>query len=133
MILYPAIDLKDGNCVRLLRGDMEAATVFGDDPAAQARAFQDAGAEWLHVVDLDGAFAGEARNATAVEAILSATPAKVQVGGGIRTLAAIERWFRLGVERVIIGTAALTDPGLVRAAASDHPRPSRRSRSRRSG
>lgn len=119
--IYPAIDLKSGQVVRLAEGDMARATVYAEDPAAQARAFADAGAGWLHVVDLDGAFAGEARNATAVEAILAATPAKVQVGGGIRTLAAIERWFRLGVERVIIGTAALTDPGLVRAAASDYP------------
>ena len=119
--IYPAIDLKSGQVVRLAEGDMDRATVYAEDPAAQARAFADVGAGWLHVVDLDGAFAGEARNATAVEAILSATPAKVQVGGGIRTLAAIERWFRLGVERVIIGTAALTDPGLVRTAASDHP------------
>ncbi len=119
--IYPAIDLKSGQVVRLAEGDMDRATVYAEDPAAQARAFADAGAGWLHVVDLDGAFAGEARNAAAVEAILAATPAKVQVGGGIRTLAAIERWFRLGVERVIIGTAALTDPGLVRTAASDHP------------
>jgi phosphoribosylformimino-5-aminoimidazole carboxamide ribotide isomerase len=119
--IYPAIDLKAGQVVRLAEGDMARATVYAEDPAAQARLFAEAGAGWLHVVDLDGAFAGEARNAGAVEAILAATPAKVQVGGGIRTLAAIERWFRLGVERVIIGTAALTDPGLVRAAASDHP------------
>lgn len=119
--IYPAIDLKSGQVVRLAEGDMERATVYAEDPAAQARAFAEAGAGWLHVVDLDGAFAGEARNAAAVEAILAATPAKVQVGGGIRTLASIERWFRLGVQRVIIGTAALTDPGLVRAAASDHP------------
>jgi phosphoribosylformimino-5-aminoimidazole carboxamide ribotide isomerase len=119
--IYPAIDLKSGQVVRLAEGDMDRATVYAEDPAAQARAFAEAGAGWLHVVDLDGAFAGEARNAAAVEAILAATPAKVQVGGGIRTLASIERWFRLGVQRVIIGTAALTDPGLVRAAASDHP------------
>ena len=119
--IYPAIDLKSGQVVRLAEGDMDRATVYAEDPAAQARAFADTGAGWLHVVDLDGAFAGEARNAAAVEAILAATSAKVQVGGGIRTLAAIERWFRLGVERVIIGTAALTDPGLVRSAASDHP------------
>lgn len=119
--IYPAIDLKSGQVVRLAEGDMDRATVYAEDPAAQARAFADAGAGWLHVVDLDGAFAGEARNAAAVEAILAATPAKVQVGGGIRTLAAIERWFRLGVERVIIGTAALTDPGLVRTAATDYP------------
>ena len=119
--IYPAIDLKSGQVVRLAEGDMDRATVYAEDPAAQARTFADAGAGWLHVVDLDGAFAGEARNAAAVEAILSGTPAKVQVGGGIRTLASIERWFRLGVERVVIGTAALTDPGLVRTAASDHP------------
>lgn len=119
--IYPAIDLKGGQVVRLAEGDMARATVYASDPAAQAAAFADTGAKWLHVVDLDGAFAGEARNASAVEAILSATPAKVQVGGGIRTLSAIERWFRLGVERVIIGTAALQDPGLVRAAARDHP------------
>lgn len=119
--IYPAIDLKAGQVVRLAEGNMNRATVYAQDPAAQAQAFADAGAGWLHVVDLDGAFAGEARNAHAVEAILAATPAKVQVGGGIRTLAAIERWFRLGVQRVVIGTAALTDPGLVRAAASDHP------------
>jgi phosphoribosylformimino-5-aminoimidazole carboxamide ribotide isomerase len=119
--LYPAIDLKGGEVVRLAEGDMARATVYAADPAAQALRFADTGARWLHVVDLDGAFAGEARNASAVEAILAATPAKVQVGGGIRTLPSIERWFRLGVERVVIGTAALTDPGLVRAAAADHP------------
>lgn len=119
--IYPAIDLKGGEVVRLAEGDMERATVYASDPAAQARAFAETGAEWLHVVDLDGAFAGEARNAAAVEAILSATPAKVQVGGGIRNMASIERWFRLGVKRVIIGTAALTDPALVRSAAADHP------------
>ncbi len=119
--LYPAIDLKGGNVVRLAEGDMDRATIYASDPAAQARTFAEAGAGWLHVVDLDGAFAGEARNAAAVEAILAATSAKVQVGGGIRTMAAIDRWFALGVERVIIGTAALSDPGLVRAAARDHP------------
>ncbi|MBS3961057.1 MAG: 1-(5-phosphoribosyl)-5-[(5-phosphoribosylamino)methylideneamino]imidazole-4-carboxamide isomerase [Sandarakinorhabdus sp.] len=119
--LYPAIDLKGGNVVRLAEGDMDRATIYASDPAAQARAFAEAGAGWLHVVDLDGAFAGEARNASAVEAILAATRARVQVGGGIRTMAAIDRWFKLGVERVVIGTAALTDPGLVRAAALDHP------------
>lgn len=119
--LYPAIDLKGGEVVRLAEGDMARATVYSADPTAQARSFTEAGAQWLHVVDLDGAFAGEARNALAVEAILAVTSARVQVGGGIRTLAAIERWFRLGVARVVIGTAALNDPGLVRAAASDHP------------
>jgi phosphoribosylformimino-5-aminoimidazole carboxamide ribotide isomerase len=119
--IYPAIDLKDGKVVRLAEGDMARATVYSQDPAAQARAFAAAGAQWLHVVDLDGAFAGEARNGAAVEAILSATAAHLQVGGGIRTLAAIDRWFALGVARVIIGTAALSDPGLVRTAARDHP------------
>ncbi len=119
--IYPAIDLKNGEVVRLAEGDMDRATVYASDPAKQARAFADAGAGWLHVVDLDGAFAGEARNAEAVEAILAATPAKVQVGGGIRTMASIDRWLGLGVERVIIGTAALTDPALVRSAAADHP------------
>ena len=119
--LYPAIDLKEGNVVRLAEGDMSRATIYASDPAAQARSFAEAGAEWLHVVDLDGAFAGEARNAPAVEAILAATTAKVQVGGGIRTMASIDRWLALGVERVIIGTAALLDPALVRAAAADHP------------
>ena len=96
MILYPAIDLKDGNCVRLLRGDMEAATVFGTDPAAQAQAFQETGAEWLHLVDLNGAFAGQPVNAAAVEAILSATGIPAQLGGGIRDMAAIEMWLGKG-------------------------------------
>ncbi len=121
LTLYPAIDLKGGEVVRLAEGDMARATVYAKDPAAQARHFAEAGAGWLHVVDLDGAFAGEAKNAAAVEAILDSTPAKVQVGGGIRTLASIERWFRLGVERVVIGTAALANPALVRTAASDYP------------
>jgi phosphoribosylformimino-5-aminoimidazole carboxamide ribotide isomerase len=119
--IYPAIDLKGGEVVRLAEGDMARATVYAQDPAAQAAAFAATGASWLHVVDLDGAFAGEARNAQAVEAILKATPAQVQVGGGIRTLASIDRWLGLGVARVIIGTAALTDPALVRTAARDHP------------
>jgi len=121
MIIFPAIDLKGGRVVRLAEGDMARATVYADDPAAQARAFAGAGAGWLHVVDLDGAFAGEGRNVAAVEAILAATPAKVQLGGGIRTRDAIERWLSLGVERVVMGTAALEDPGLVRAAAAAHP------------
>lgn len=121
LTVYPAIDLKAGEVVRLAEGDMDRATVYASDPAAQARTFAEAGAQWLHVVDLDGAFAGEARNASAVEAILAATPARVQVGGGIRTMASIDRWIGLGVARVIIGTAALSDPGLVRAAARDHP------------
>lgn len=121
MILYPAIDLKDGNCVRLLRGDMEAATVFGTDPAAQARAFQDAGAQWLHLVDLNGAFAGHPVNAPAVEAILSAIRIPVQLGGGIRDMATIGGWLDKGLSRVILGTVAVEDPDLVRQAAAVFP------------
>jgi phosphoribosylformimino-5-aminoimidazole carboxamide ribotide isomerase len=121
MILYPAIDLKEGSCVRLLRGEMSAATIFNDDPAAQARRFAEAGAAWLHVVDLDGAFAGEARNGAAVEAILEASPAQVQLGGGIRSRAAIEAWLGRGVARVVLGTVALTDPALVKAACRAWP------------
>lgn len=121
MILYPAIDLKDGNCVRLLRGDMEAATVFGTDPAAQARAFQDAGAEWLHLVDLNGAFAGKPVNAGAVEAILAATDIPAQLGGGIRDMATIENWIERGLSRVILGTVAVENPDLVRDAAQAFP------------
>ncbi|HTZ81526.1 MAG TPA: 1-(5-phosphoribosyl)-5-[(5-phosphoribosylamino)methylideneamino]imidazole-4-carboxamide isomerase [Stellaceae bacterium] len=121
MILYPAIDLKGGKCVRLLRGDMQAATVFNDDPAAQARAFAAQGFAWLHVVDLDGAFAGAAVNAAAVQAILAATALPVQLGGGIRDLGAIEAWLSRGVRRVILGTVALTDPALVKAACKAHP------------
>ena len=121
MILYPAIDLKDGQCVRLVRGDMAAATVFNDDPAAQARAFEAAGCRWLHLVDLDGAFAGRAVNAAAVEAILSAVAIPAQLGGGVRDMAAIEAWLARGVARVILGTAAVRDPGLVRAAARAFP------------
>ncbi|WP_234853651.1 1-(5-phosphoribosyl)-5-[(5-phosphoribosylamino)methylideneamino]imidazole-4-carboxamide isomerase [Paracoccus everestensis] len=121
MILYPAIDLKDGNCVRLLRGEMEAATVFGTAPAAQARAFQDAGAEWLHLVDLNGAFAGRPVNAAAVEAILAATQIPAQLGGGIRDMATIENWLSKGLSRVILGTVAVEDPDLVRQAATAFP------------
>ncbi len=121
MILYPAIDLKDGQCVRLLRGAMDEATVFGDDPAAQARAFAAAGCRWLHLVDLDGAFAGRPVNEAAVEAILAAVAIPVQLGGGIRDRATIEAWLEKGVARVILGTAALRDPELVRAAARAHP------------
>ena len=121
MILYPAIDLKGGACVRLLRGDMAAATVYGTDPGAQAAAFAAAGCERLHVVDLDGAFAGEARNAAAVASILSAVSVPVQLGGGIRDRAAVERWLEAGVARVILGTAAVEDPGLVREVARAHP------------
>jgi len=121
MILYPAIDLKDGRCVRLLQGDMARATVFGEDPAAQARAFRDAGCRWLHLVDLNGAFAGAPVNAAAVEAILAAIDVPVQLGGGIRDMATIETWLAKGVARVILGTVAVEDPGLVRAAARAFP------------
>ncbi len=121
MILYPAIDLKDGQAVRLLRGEMDAATVFNDDPAAQARAFVEAGAEWLHLVDLDGAFAGEPRNAQAVESILAACPVPVQLGGGIRDRAMVERWLSAGVRRVILGTAAVERPDFVREVARACP------------
>ena len=121
MILYPAIDLKDGQCVRLLRGDMVAATVFGADPAAQARAFQDAGAEWLHLVDLNGAFAGKPVNGDAVEAILAAIDVPAQLGGGIRDMATIEAWIERGLSRVILGTVAVENPALVREAAMAFP------------
>lgn len=121
MILYPAIDLKDGNCVRLLRGEMEAATVFGTDPAAQARAFQDAGAEWLHLVDLNGAFAGHPVNADAVEAILATISIPAQLGGGIRDMDTIEAWLSRGLSRVILGTVAVENPELVREAAMAFP------------
>ncbi len=121
MILYPAIDLKDGQCVRLLKGDMAAATVFNDDPGAQARAFQDAGAEWLHLVDLNGAFEGKPVNARAVEDILASTSIPAQLGGGIRDMAQIESWLTKGIARVILGTVAVEDPGLVRKAANAFP------------
>jgi phosphoribosylformimino-5-aminoimidazole carboxamide ribotide isomerase len=121
VILFPAIDLKDGRCVRLARGEMTAATVFNDDPAAQARAFQTQGFRYLHVVDLNGAFAGRPVNAAAVQAILAAVDIPVQLGGGIRDLAIIERWLADGIRRVILGTAALRDPGLVREACRSFP------------
>lgn len=121
MILYPAIDLKDGCCVRLLKGDMDQATVFNDDPGAQAQAFAQAGCAWVHVVDLNGAFAGRAENAAAVEAILAAVPIPVQLGGGIRDEAAIDRWLEAGLARVILGTLALRDPDLVKRACRRHP------------
>ncbi|HUN45317.1 MAG TPA: 1-(5-phosphoribosyl)-5-[(5-phosphoribosylamino)methylideneamino]imidazole-4-carboxamide isomerase [Stellaceae bacterium] len=121
MILFPAIDLKGGKCVRLIRGDMQAATVFNDDPAAQARQFQAQGFGWLHVVDLDGAVAGAAVNAAAVEAILAAIDLPAQLGGGIRDLRAIAAWLDRGVRRVILGTVALTDPDLVKTACKAHP------------
>ena len=121
MILFPAIDLKDGEAVRLQQGDMARATTFNRDPAAQARAFATAGFEWLHLVDLDGAFAGKPVNAFAVAAILKAVRIPVQLGGGIRNLATVEAWLAEGVARVIIGTAAVRDPDFVRAAARKFP------------
>ena len=119
MIIFPAIDLKGGEVVRLAEGDMDRATVYADDPPAQALRFAELGAQYLHVVDLDGAFAGEARNAAAVEAIVAAFLGHVQLGGGIRNRAAVDRWFALGVSRLVIGTAALKDPEFVKAAARD--------------
>jgi phosphoribosylformimino-5-aminoimidazole carboxamide ribotide isomerase len=121
VILYPAIDLKGGACVRLLRGEMSAATVFNESPADQARRFAEAGFEWLHVVDLDGAFAGKPVNAAAVAAIIAATALPVQLGGGIRDEAGIAAWLERGVRRVILGTVALRDPDLVRRACRAHP------------
>ncbi|GAB5507075.1 MAG: 1-(5-phosphoribosyl)-5-[(5-phosphoribosylamino) methylideneamino]imidazole-4-carboxamide isomerase [Rhizobiaceae bacterium] len=121
MILFPAIDLKGGECVRLKLGEMASATVYNPDPAAQAKAFEDQGFEWLHVVDLDGAFAGESRNGAAVEAILAATENPVQLGGGIRSMAHIEAWLEKGLARVILGTVAVRDPALVKQAAAAFP------------
>jgi len=121
MILFPAIDLKDGACVRLLRGQMDQATVFNTDPADQARSFQAQGFAWLHLVDLDGAFAGRPRNAAAVEAILAAVDLPVQLGGGIRDMATVEAWLSRGVTRVILGTAAVRNPDLVREACRAFP------------
>lgn len=121
MILYPAIDLKDGQAVRLLHGEMDKATVFNDDPAAQARAFVAAGCEWLHLVDLNGAFAGAPVNAAAVEAILAETRVPAQLGGGIRDMKTIETWLDKGLARVILGTVAVENPALVREAAAAFP------------
>jgi phosphoribosylformimino-5-aminoimidazole carboxamide ribotide isomerase len=121
VILYPAIDLKEGRCVRLLRGEMSAATVFSEDPAAQAKSFVDAGCRWLHLVDLDGAFAGKPMNAASVESILEAVRVPAQLGGGIRDLATIEAWLRKGLARIILGTAALTDPDLVKESCRKFP------------
>ncbi|MFI4987931.1 MAG: 1-(5-phosphoribosyl)-5-[(5-phosphoribosylamino)methylideneamino]imidazole-4-carboxamide isomerase [Alphaproteobacteria bacterium] len=121
MILFPAIDLKDGACVRLLQGRMAEATLYNPDPAAQAKSFAAAGSRWLHIVDLDGAFAGRPRNAAAVRAILEAVDIPLQLGGGIRDMATIEAWLAAGVARVILGTAALCDPALVRAACKAFP------------
>lgn len=121
MILYPAIDLKGGAVVRLKEGDMGRATVYGDDPGAQARAFAEAGFGWIHVVDLDGAFAGASVNAEAVDSILEQADTPVQLGGGIRDMAGVESWLGRGVSRVILGTAAVRDPDFVKAAAKAHP------------
>lgn len=121
MILFPAIDLKEGRCVRLKQGDMGQATVFNDDPAAQAATFEAQGFQWLHVVDLDGAFAGKPMNAAAVESILRRVAFPVQLGGGIRDLKTVEGWLAKGIARVIIGTAAVRDPAFVREAARAFP------------
>ena len=121
MILFPAIDLKDGACVRLKLGEMSAATVFNTDPADQARTFAAQGFSWLHIVDLNGAFAGRPVNAAAVEAILAAVTLPVQLGGGIRDMATIEMWLAKGIRRVILGTVAVRDPALVRAACARFP------------
>ncbi|MEM9704478.1 MAG: 1-(5-phosphoribosyl)-5-[(5-phosphoribosylamino)methylideneamino]imidazole-4-carboxamide isomerase [Pseudomonadota bacterium] len=119
--VYPAIDLKGGRCVRLLHGRMDAATVYNDDPAAQALDFRSAGFENLHIVDLDGAFSGKSENAAAVASILAATDARCQVGGGVRRMADVDAWMENGVSRVILGTAAVKDPGFVREAARAYP------------
>ena len=121
MILFPAIDLKDGACVRLVRGDMDQATTFNDDPAAQARDFAAAGFEWIHIVDLNGAFAGRPVNGDAVSAIVGAVDLPVQLGGGIRDMETIGYWLDAGVHRVILGTAAIKNPDLVRAACDRFP------------
>lgn len=121
MIVFPAIDLKQGQVVRLAEGDMARATVYGDDPAAQAMLFAEAGSQFLHVVDLDGSFAGRAENRSAVEAIVETFPGHVQLGGGIRTREAVAGWFDLGVSRVVMGTAALKDPQFVKDMAAEFP------------
>jgi phosphoribosylformimino-5-aminoimidazole carboxamide ribotide isomerase len=121
VILFPAIDLKDGRCVRLRRGEMESATVFNDDPAGQALIFERAGFSWLHCVDLDGAFAGKPANAEAIKAIRAATRLPIQLGGGIRDRTAIARWLEAGIARVILGTVALKNPALVKEAARAFP------------
>ena len=121
MILFPAIDLKDGRCVRLERGEMESATVFNDDPAAQARAFAEVGFEWLHCIDLNGAFEGRSANAEAIQAIRAAVKLPIQLGGGIRDMKGVEAWLGAGITRVILGTVALTNPALVKEAARAFP------------
>jgi phosphoribosylformimino-5-aminoimidazole carboxamide ribotide isomerase len=121
VILFPAIDLKDGRCVRLERGVLETATIFNDDPAAQARAFAEAGFEWLHCIDLNGAFEGRSANAEAIQAIRAAVELPIQLGGGIRDMKGVESWLATGITRVILGTAALTDPAFVKRAARAFP------------
>jgi len=121
VIVFPAIDIKDGRCVRLRQGDMARATVFNDVPSSQARAFEEAGFKWLHVVDLNGAFAGRSANAPAIRAILGATTNPVQLGGGIRDRVAIDSWLEAGVTRVILGTVAVRNPAVVKEAAKAHP------------
>jgi phosphoribosylformimino-5-aminoimidazole carboxamide ribotide isomerase len=121
MIIYPAIDLKDGACVRLLRGDMAAVTVYNEDPAEQARGFAAAGFTWLHLVDLNGAVEGRPVNAKAVESIIAATKLPVQLGGGIRNIGTVEDWLSRGVERIVLGTAAVRNPSLVREASMKFP------------
>ncbi|ODT29420.1 MAG: 1-(5-phosphoribosyl)-5-((5-phosphoribosylamino)methylideneamino)imidazole-4-carboxamide isomerase, partial [Hyphomicrobium sp. SCN 65-11] len=121
MILFPAIDLKDGQCVRLKHGEMSSATVFNDDPGAQARTFEQQGFKYLHIVDLDGAFAGKPANAAAVESILRSISIPAQLGGGIRDMATIEAWLGKGIARVILGTVAVRNPALVREACKKHP------------
>ncbi len=121
MIVYPAIDLKQGEVVRLKQGDMDQATVYGSDPAKVAKGFEETGFAWVHVVDLDGAFAGQAMNLSAVEAVLDAVSIPVQLGGGIRTMDAVEGWLTRGISRVILGTAAVRDPDFVRRAAKEFP------------
>lgn len=121
MILYPAIDLKDGKCVRLKRGDMNQATVFSDNPAEQARDFAAQGAEWIHIVDLNGAFSGKAINEEPVKAIIKSVKVKLQLGGGIRDMQTIENWLAAGITRVVLGTAALNNPELVRQSCKEFP------------
>lgn len=120
-IVYPAIDLKGGACVRLLHGRMESATVYNDEPADQARLFEQSGCRWLHIVDLDGAFSGRSENAAAVSAIVEAVDLKIQLGGGVRSMAGVEGWLDAGVQRVILGTAAVRDPAFVKEAARAFP------------
>ena len=121
MIFFPAIDLKDGKCVRLFQGDMNQTTVFGDDPAAQAKIFEDAGCSWIHVVDLNGAFEGKPVNEKAVNSILNAISIPIELGGGIREMSTVDFWLERGVRRVILGTAALKNPALVREACRKYP------------